>query len=110
MWGRGDGEGGYLLMWLRTPFPGRCTTPRCWCTASCRAVLCTTTCLLIHTPLITHAPPQVVYDPAVLVRGELAVLFARFVRGHGPAVRAAMAQQQRKLEEAVAQVGRGRAG
>ncbi|KAG2485410.1 hypothetical protein HYH03_015896 [Edaphochlamys debaryana] len=53
--------------------------------------------------LIAGAVTQVVYDPAVLVRTELAVLFARFVRGHGPAVREAMALQQRRLEEAVAQ-------
>ncbi|KAG2445405.1 hypothetical protein HXX76_000027 [Chlamydomonas incerta] len=52
--------------------------------------------------LIAGAVTQVVYDPAVLVRGELAVLFARFVRGHGGPVREAMAAQQRKLEEAVA--------
>ncbi|GLC71947.1 hypothetical protein PLESTF_001187700 [Pleodorina starrii] len=53
--------------------------------------------------LIAGAVTQVVYDPAVLVRAELAVLFARFVRGHGAAVREAMAVQQRRLEEAVAQ-------
>ncbi|GFR43035.1 hypothetical protein Agub_g4039, partial [Astrephomene gubernaculifera] len=52
--------------------------------------------------LIAGAVTQVVYDPAVLVRAELAVLFARFVRGHGAAVREAMAAQQRRLEEAVA--------
>jgi len=28
--------------------------------------------------------PQVVYDPSVLVRCELAVLYSRFVRGHAP--------------------------
>ncbi|GLI58486.1 hypothetical protein VaNZ11_000217 [Volvox africanus] len=53
--------------------------------------------------LIAGAVTQVVYDPAVLVRAELAVLFARFVRGHGAAVREAMAVQQRRLEEVVAQ-------
>ena len=29
---------------------------------------------------------QVVYDPSVLVRCELAVLYARYVRGHAPQV------------------------
>ncbi|PNH07533.1 Regulatory-associated protein of TOR 1 [Tetrabaena socialis] len=53
--------------------------------------------------LIAGAVTQVVYDPAVLVRAELAVLFARFVRGHGAAVREAMAAQQRRLEDAGAQ-------
>jgi hypothetical protein len=53
----------------------------------------------------TSLPPQVVYDPAVLVRGELTVLFGRYVRGHLAAVREAMVAQQRKLEEAAAQVG-----
>ncbi|GFH17993.1 raptor_N domain-containing protein, partial [Haematococcus lacustris] len=36
--------------------------------------------------LIANAVRQVVYDPSVLVRCELAVLYARFVRGHAPMV------------------------
>lgn len=42
----------------------------------------------------------------LLVRGELAVLLARFVWGHGLAVWVAVVQQQQqKLEEEAAQVG-----
>ncbi|KAL6753623.1 raptor N-terminal caspase like domain-containing protein [Haematococcus lacustris] len=49
--------------------------------------------------LIANAVRQVVYDPSVLVRCELAVLYARFVRGHAPMVQEALGQQQRRLQE-----------
>ncbi len=61
--------------------------------------------MVLQTPLTTHAHLQVVYEPALLVHSELAVLFMRFMLGHGPAVWAAVAQQQKRLEEVVAQVG-----
>eukprot|EP00798_Chlamydomonas_sp_ICE-L_P020688 gene20688-27484_t len=47
--------------------------------------------------LIANAVRQVVYDPSVLVRCELAVLYARFVRGHSTQVQDALKQQQHKL-------------
>ena len=49
--------------------------------------------------LIANAVRQVVYDPSVLVRCELAVLYARFVRGHTTAVGDSLASTQRKLNE-----------
>lgn len=53
--------------------------------------------------LIANAVTQVVYDPSVLVRSELAVLFARFVRGHAAAMKEALAFQARRLEDFAAQ-------
>ncbi|KAF5835275.1 hypothetical protein DUNSADRAFT_7637 [Dunaliella salina] len=44
-------------------------------------------------------PPCVVYDPSVLVRCELAVLYARFVRGHAPRMQEVLATQQQRLAD-----------
>ncbi|MEW5306106.1 MAG: hypothetical protein WDW36_008599 [Sanguina aurantia] len=49
--------------------------------------------------LIANAVRQAVYDPSTLVRAELAVLYARFVRGHAVYVREVVYLQQRKLQE-----------
>jgi hypothetical protein len=49
--------------------------------------------------LIANAVRQVVYDPSVLVRCELAVLYARFVRGHAAAVGDSLSSTQRKLND-----------
>lgn len=49
--------------------------------------------------LIANAVRQVVYDPSVLVRSELAVLYARFVRGHATAVEDSLSATQRKLND-----------
>jgi regulator-associated protein of mTOR len=49
--------------------------------------------------LIANAVRQVVYDPSVLVRCELAVLYARFVRGHAAAVGDSLTSTQRKLND-----------
>ena len=40
-----------------------------------------------------------VYDPSVIVRCELAVLYARFVRGHSAHVHEALHHHQKKLNE-----------
>lgn len=49
--------------------------------------------------LIANAVRQVVYDPSVLVRYELAVLYARFVRGHSAFVLEALSAQSRRLSD-----------
>ncbi|KAG1677758.1 hypothetical protein FOA52_001070 [Chlamydomonas sp. UWO 241] len=49
--------------------------------------------------LIANAVRQVVYDPSVLVRCELAVLYARFVRGHAAFVQEALVAQARRLSD-----------
>eukprot|EP00798_Chlamydomonas_sp_ICE-L_P024029 gene24029-9606_t len=59
------------------------------------------------TPTLDRLPAEqlianaVVYDPSVLVRSELAVLYARFVRGHASLVQETLQQQQRKLHDFV---------
>ncbi|GAX72618.1 hypothetical protein CEUSTIGMA_g74.t1 [Chlamydomonas eustigma] len=51
--------------------------------------------------LIANAVRQVVYDPSVVVRCELAVLYARFVRGHASHVHEALQMHQKKLVDFV---------
>eukprot|EP00955_Chlamydomonas_euryale_P014399 154981-Chlamydomonas_euryale.AAC.2 len=51
----------------------------------------------LNTSVSPNSHTQVVYDPSVLVRCELAVLYARFVRGHAAFVQEALASQSRRL-------------